>query len=411
MNQFAAFAPFGAERDNGILETFFATVPRGLEGLLTEDLLAAGARECAATHGGVEFVADWAIVYALNLRNRLAGRILWRVGKARYQNEEDVYRAVNRLPWPELFDRDLSMRVFVTARASPLKSLDFITLRIKDAVCDKFRSSTGVRPNVDTREPDVRIHAYFERERMSIYLDTTGAPLWQRGHRVASADAPLRENLAAGILRLAGWRPGITLLDPMCGGGTFLIEAAEITFGLDAGRDRPFAFERLVAYAPRVWKAVKAASRAAAVAEHAGLYGRDVDARALKQARANAQAAGVFEALDLARGDILEVMPPTEQGIMLANPPYGERIGELERLGELYPKLGAHLKHHYAGWNCYFLTADLRLAKGVGLAPTRRTPLFNGPLECRLFEFLIIAGSMRRVRADAAPTVNIPKAD
>ncbi|MBL8489929.1 MAG: class I SAM-dependent RNA methyltransferase, partial [Rhodocyclaceae bacterium] len=217
---------------------FFSPCPRGLEELLAEDLAAAGAREISPVPGGVGFAGNWECCYRVNLESRIATRVLWRVAAGGYRNENDVYRLAREIDWSRLFDPARSIRVYVTAIRSPLKSLDFITLRVKDAVCDRFRADTGRRPNVDTAAPDVRIHLFLTAEAATLYLDTSGEPLYLRGQKVAKVAAPVKENLAAGILRLSGWKPGVPLLDPIWGSRTFRLVGASMGRGDPARRGR-----------------------------------------------------------------------------------------------------------------------------------------------------------------------------
>lgn len=380
-------------------QRFFAPCPRGLEAVLAGELAELGAGEIAAVEGGVGFSGALPVAYAVNLHSRIASRVLWQVGAGQYRSEDDVYRGVNALDWPLLFDGALTIRVNVAAVRSPLNSLDFITLRIKDAVCDKFRSQTGVRPSVDTAQPDVRIHAFLETERFTLYLDTSGDPLFKRGARQIAGEAPLRENLAAGILKLSGWTPDLPLLDPMCGSGTFLIEALQIALGVPPGNRRSFAFEKLRSFDEGEWNRIKAAAAARPVLNPSpAIFGSDLYGEALKLARVNLAAAGFADMASLKQANMLEISAPAAEGVLVANPPYGVRIGEQDELASFYPQMGDVLKKKFAGWRAYIFTADLRLPKLIGLSPSRRTPLYNGALECRLYEFRIVQGSMRKRR-------------
>jgi putative N6-adenine-specific DNA methylase len=384
-------------------QRFFAPCPRGLEAVLAGELSELGAGDIIAAEGGVGFSGPLRLAYAVNLHSRIASRVLWQVGAGRYRGEEDVYLGVNALDWPQLFDGALTIRVNVSAVRSPLNSLDFITLRIKDAVCDRFRALTGVRPNVDTAQPDVRIHAFLETERFTLYLDTSGEPLFKRGARQSAGEAPLRENLAAGILKLSGWTPDQPLLDPMCGSGTFLIEALQMAHGIPPGAQRNFAFEKLRGFDEASWKSIKAAAEARPVPNPApAIYGSDLYGDALKRTRVNLATAGfAADAVSLKQANMLEISAPAAQGILVANPPYGVRIGEQDELAAFYPQMGDVLKKKFAGWRAYLFTADLRLPKLIGLSPSKRTPLYNGALECRLYEFKIVAGAMRREKKDS----------
>jgi putative N6-adenine-specific DNA methylase len=380
-------------------QTFFAPCPRGLEAVLRAELEQLGAQDAADVPGGVSFAGPFSLCYAVNLNSRIASRVLWRVFHGAYRDEHDIFQAAHGLPWQEWFSARRTIKVKVSARHCPLKSLDFVTLRIKDAVCDRFRAATGARPDVDTSRPDIRIDAFLDHKNVTLYLDTSGEALFKRGLRTAATEAPLRENLAAGILRLAGWTAGQALLDPMCGGGTFLLEAALMARNIAPGMGRRFAFENLSNFDSREWRALCEAGRARQTPKAPlAIYGSDIHGSALKAARANLEAAGLADAVALKQADVLDVKPPSGEGILVANPPYGVRIGAEEQLAEFYPRLGDSLKRSFAGWRAYLFTADLRLPKLIGLAASRRTPLFNGALECRLFEFKLVSGPNRRTK-------------
>jgi putative N6-adenine-specific DNA methylase len=374
----------------------FAPCPRGLEGPLAAELAALGASSVQTTAGGIAFEGDMRVIYRANLESRIATRVLLRLFTLPYRSEEDIYRATHEFDWPQQFDVERSIRVYLTAQRCPLRSLDFLTLRIKDAVCDRFRSAVGSRPNVDTRAPEVRIHAFLDATQFTLYLDTSGEPLFKRGARAAQGEAPLKENLAAGILSLSGWRPGTALLDPMCGGGTFLVEAAQIALAIAPGIARDFGFEKLKAFDAVLWQELRdAAESRRKPLTPLPIYGSDLYGDTLKLAAANLRAAGLEAAVQLKQANALEISAPAASGVLVTNPPYGERMGERQELAEFYPKFGDALKQKFAGWNCYIFSADMNLPKLIKLKVSRRTPLYNGALECRLFEYKIVAGSMR----------------
>ena len=358
------------------------------------ELAALATANAQALPGGVAFSGGWDACYRANLWSRIASRILWRVAEFGYRTEHDLYAAVRAIDWPKYFPVERTLRVNVTAQKSPLKSLEFATLRIKDAVCDRFRDAVGKRPSVERAHPDVRVHAFLESAHGTLYLDTSGEPLFKRGWRGGAAEAPLRENLAAGIVMLSGWKADEPLLDPMCGGGTLVVEAAAMARAKPPGGRRRFAFERLSAFRPQTWENVQKESFGEPIAPT--LHASDNDPKALNAARRNFAAAGVERWVTIERADVLERTAPAPAGIMVMNPPYGERIGSPEELARFYPLLGNHLKKHFAGWRCYIFTADLRLPKLIGLAPSARLPLWNGALECRLYEFKIVSGSPTR---------------
>ena len=304
-----------------LMNTYFAICPRGLEELLAEELRAVGGETLRLTHGGVFFSGDWSTCYRANLESRIATRILWHIVKGPYQKEEDIYRLAVRQLWPNHFAVSRTMRVVTTAIKCPLKSLDFVTLRVKDAVCDRFREDRGERPNIETRNPDVSIHVFLSESECTLYLDTSGQPLWQRGLRKASVDAPLKENLAAGILKLTGWQPGTPLVDPMCGSGTFLLEAVQIALDRAPGLDRGFAFELLASFEALNWANIRQAAEARVKpAEPLDIRGYDSDDKAVRATRRNLQEAGFGGIVTVDRDDLLDVQPLTETGIMVANP-------------------------------------------------------------------------------------------
>jgi len=344
--------------------------------------------------GGVAFAGGWDVCYRLNLWSRIASRILWRVGEFAYRNEKDLYDAARAVAWPKYFSVQRRIRVNVTAQKSPLKSLEFATLKVKDAVCDLFRDQVGSRPDVDRAAPDVRIHAFLEEAKGILYLDTSGEALFKRGWRMDIAEAPIRENLAAGIIMLSGWKFDQPLRDPMCGGATLLSEAAAMARGRAPGAKRAFGFEKLSVFDSTLWERIRNERTVQPVEPR--LYGSDTDPEALQAARRNLGAAGVERWVKLEQSDVLERAAPEGAGVLVANPPYGERIGSADELAAFYPKLGDALKQRFAGWCCYFFTADLRLPKLIRLSPSARTPLWNGALECRLYEFEMVSGRPTR---------------
>ena len=379
------------------MEKFFATCPRGLELLLAEELRKFKVEKIHAVGGGVQFAGDFYLCYRINLESRIASRILWQVATSPYRDEDDIYEITYTLPWTEWFDAARTVRVDISAIKSPLTSLNFITLKIKDAVCDKIRRLSGRRPSVDTGQPDIPIQGHLTERDFTLYLDTTGEPLFKRGQRVAAGEAPLRENLAAGILKLAGWSPGIPLLDPMCGSGTILMEAAHLSLDIAPGMGRHFAFEKFENFAGRQWRELLQQSTARQKAKvPLAIYGSDLSGEVLKKTRVNLMKAGLDKVVNLKRADVLEISAPAKEGVIVTNPPYGVRLGEQQALAEFYPKLGDVLKKRFSGWRAYLLSADMRLPKLIRLAASKRTPLFNGALECRLFEYKMVEGGMRK---------------
>jgi len=379
-------------------ERFFAPCPRGLEGPLAAELDALGAGYVTPTDGGVGFAGEIELAYRANLESRMASRVLWQVAHGRCRHEDDLYRLAKDVDWGRHFKVDRTLRVDLAATRSPLPSLEFATLRVKDAVCDRFRDTLGKRPSVDKQQPDVRVHAYLTDHEATLYLDTSGEPLFKRGYRRDADEAPLRENLAAGVLALAGWTTGMPLLDPMCGSGTLAIEAALMAAERAPGLARTFGFQKLGWYDGPTWQRIRqrARDRARPAPATATIFASDIDARALAAARANAARAGVADWIALDQVDVLVRAAPATAGVVVANPPYGVRLENDAALAAFYPKLGDALKRHFAGWTACLLTGDLRLAKLIGLKPSKKTPLWNGAIECRLYRFELVAGRPQR---------------
>jgi len=382
------------------MESFFAPCPRGLESVLAAELTAIGAGETDCKPGGVAFVGELALAMRANLESRVASRVLWRVGDGEYATADDIYAGTRALPWSDWFGPERTIRVDVAAIRSPLRSLDFATLRIKDAVCDASRLSTGQRPSVDTARPDVRIHAFLDAQRWTIYLDTSGEALFKRGWRASGSEAPLRENLAAGILLLAGWTVGTPLYDPMCGSATFLIEAALMSLRRAPGLRRPFGFQKLKPFDLKAFQRAKSELQSRALdAKRLAIFGSDSDPRVLELARHNLAEARLAQTVQLQSGDVLDATAPAPEGLLIMNPPYGVRLGTEAQARALYPRLGDLLKQRFTGWRACILTADTALPKQIQLRASKRTPLFNGALECRLYEYRLVAGTLRRTRS------------
>ena len=378
-------------------QAFFVTCPKGLEHELVAELAEIGIPDARPAPGGAAFKGELIDAWKVNLWSRLAVRVLWRVAEGRYQMESDLYDGAFRVDWPDLFDVSRTMAVHAISRGSELKSLNFVALKVKDAVCDRFRQAMGERPSVDTHNPDVPLVLYLTDERYSLYLDLTGEPLNRRGFRVEPAAAPLNENLAAGMLRLAGWRPGTPFFDPMMGGGTLLIEAAMMWLNRAPGLKRHFAFENLRNFRSIEWQRLrKDAEGAAHDPESLPIFGCDIDPAMVRASGLNLKAAGLLDCVELLEADFLEVdAPPIGTGIIVSNPPYGVRLS-LDDMAAFYKAMGDNLKNKYPGWTAYLISADPELPKHIGLSASRRTPLYNGPLECRFYEYKLVMGSNRR---------------
>jgi putative N6-adenine-specific DNA methylase len=398
MNQLQLFLPCAAG-----VEGFLADEVHRLTGLAGDDLLTG--------RGGVVVRGSWREAMRLNLHSRLAQRVLVQLSHTPYRNEQDLYDAAREVAWEIWFTRKETFKVEITAQHSPLKSLNFAALKIKDAVADRFRDKSGERPDVDTQWPDVRVYAHLTSDSATLYIDTSGEPLFKRGWREDKGEAPLKETLAAAMIAASGWEGTVPLYDPCCGSGTIVIEAAQVACNIAPGLLRRFGFEKLLPYQEHVWKALWEEAKAQQRAPSAPVFGSDVAHRMVDFAQRNAQRAGVADVVQLRGGDALQRMPPSDlPGVMLVNPPYGERIetagvagrsrGGRERAegddgGDFFNQLAAHWKKNFPGWTAWLLTPDLKLPSRMRLKESRRVPMWNGPIECRLFRFDMIKGSAR----------------
>jgi putative N6-adenine-specific DNA methylase len=386
------------------VEGFLADEVHRLTGLAGDDLLTG--------RGGVSLRASWRDAMLLNLHSRLAQRVLVQLSQSQYRGENDLYEAAGAVAWEIWFTTRESFKVEVTAQHSPLKSLNFAGLKIKDAVADRFRHKGGNRPDVDTQSPDVRIYAHLTSDTATLYIDTSGEPLFKRGWREDKGEAPLKETLAAAMIAASGWKADVPLYDPCCGSGTIAIEAAQAACRIAPGQLRRFAFEKLLPYQEHVWKALWEEAKARQRLPGAPVFGSDVAFRMVDFAVRNARRAGVGDVVQFRGGDALQRMPPSDEpGVMLVNPPYGERIetagvagrsqGGRERAQgddgqDFFNQLAAHWKKNYPGWTAWVLTPDLKLPSRMRLKESRRVPMWNGPIECRLFRFDMVRGSARK---------------
>ena len=384
------------------LHSYFAVCPGGLEAALADELDALGAREVREEGGGVAFSGTRELGYAVNLHSRIASRVLWQVGRRGYTNEQHLYDATQEVRWQDLMSAQQTLRVDVTASRSPLKSLEFAMLRIKDGIVDRLRTLSGARPSIDRQDPDVRVFAYLDQRTVTLYIDLSGEPLFKRGWRADKGEAPLKENLAAGLLALAGWTPEVPLLDPFCGSGTIVIEAATIATRRAPGLNRPFAFERLANFDRAAWRRLKDKALAAVDdTATAQIVGSDISTRVIEQARANARLAGLDAFLGDGRlrlegCDARTVEPPAEHGMIISNPPYGEQSApRSSTVPKMMGEVGDRLKAAFPGWHAWFLTSDRQLPRQMRLSETRKPVLHNGALECRFFRFELVGGRYR----------------
>ena len=375
--------------------SLFVTCPRGLEAPLSQELEQLKCQDIRAVDGGVACKGGMEQVYRINLHSRTASRVLLRLTKSGYRSEQDIYKAAKNIRWTDWFDLEQTFKVKVEGKRAQVKSLDFVGLKIKDAVCDVFRDACDARPSVGKIRPDIRIHAFIDERDIQIFIDTSGEALFKRGYRQDTGEAPMRENLAAGLLLLAGYNGTQPFQDPFCGSGTIVIEAAWIATRRAPGLMRRFGFEKLKNFDAALWKKLQHEAETQIRPASAPISGSDNDRHMIRAAVANAQAAEVDTFIRFEVKDAQDSRPNGEGGILISNPPYGVRLAEVQALQALYPQLGAWLKQHYAGWLAGMFTGDRDMPKFMRLSPKRKIPLYNGNLDCRLFLMDMVKGSNR----------------
>ncbi len=379
-----------------------ATCDEGLEEVLGGEIEQAGGTITTRTRRGVSFEGALPVVWHLNLCSRVASRVLLKVDSFRVRGQRDLYEAVQAIDWQRFMRVEQTLAVDMTGSSPRFNDPRFVGQVIKDAVCDRFRDELGQRPSVDRRVPDLRINIHLNGLHGVLSVDTSGERLHRRGYRVQSGPAPLRETLAAGMLALSGWTGETPLSDPMCGSGTLPIEAALIARKIAPGllRLRPngagFGFQRRPDHDALAFADFVARLRAVTLDRSpVPIRGSDINSRVLKTARANAHRAGVHDDIDFARAGIEDALPAGPDGILITNPPYGERLGEVEDLEALYRALGDAMKQRFGGATGWVICGEPQLAKRIGLRAARRIPLFNGPIECRLLRFDLWSGSRK----------------
>lgn len=382
---------------------FFAVCPRTLEPILAQELQGLGAQNTKENPGGVLFEGPLALAMSVCLHSRFASRVLMKIASRQYYDSHDIYDMAHLLPWEKFFEADAKIRVDVTAKNSPLESLDFTTLRIKDGICDRFREGCGMRPSIEKTNPDVRIHAFITDRYCTFYLNLSGEPLFKRGWRIEKGEAPLKENLAAGLLALSQWDQQSPLMDIFCGSGTIAIEAAQIACHMAPGLNRSFAFENLQIFDMDLWEEMKEDARAE-INMHAPvkIAASDISSIVVGKAVSNAQRAGLDKLLEdgrltFTRCDAREATPIAEEGTIISNPPYGEQSNpKSASVGSMMKNVADNLKRNFSGWTAWMLTSDRKLPQQMRLSESRKIVIFNGPLECRFFKFEMVKGSFRR---------------
>ena len=372
-------------------EKFVAKTYAGMEEILKEELTALGATNCQIGTRAVEFEGDMAMMYRANYFCRYALRILWQVHEFTFRDNKQFYEQIFKFPAERLMDADNTLAFSVTMSSSMFRTPLFAAQLAKDAVCDRFRDKFDQRPSVDKESPDVQFHLHIYNNHAALFLDSSGESLHKRGYRVSTHPAQISEVVAAAMVKLSGWHGECDLIDPMCGSGTILIEAAMQALNIPAGFFREhYGFERWKNFDRRLWQRV---TDEADIHDDVpvNFYGSDISARFLGMAEANVKAARLSDFIRLFRKAMRDTQPKRTPATLIFNPPYGERL-DMEEIDEFYKEIGDTLKQNYAGCTAFLISSNIQAIKRIGLHPSQKTTLFNGALECKFLRYDLYAG-------------------
>jgi putative N6-adenine-specific DNA methylase len=371
------------------MNQYFATVARGLETIAAQELERLGAQDVKPDFTGVYFAGDRALLYRVNLWSRTIFRVLMPIAEFRCYNSDMLYREVQKIPWDEYLYPDNTLAVNCTGGNEKLNHTHYTALQVKNAIADQQRLQFNKRSNVDVEHPDLLINIHIHQDRAILSLDSSGGSLHRRGYRPAMGLAPLKETLAAALLEMAEWTPDLPFLDPMCGSGTLPLEASLKALNIAPGLFREkFGFMTWRDFDEPLWDKLWAEAENSELPElKEVIAGFDRDSDMLTQARTNAQQAGISGKIQFAQTELSQLEAPADRGVLICNPPYGERLGDASELGDLYKMLGDIFKNRFKGWNAFILTGNKELGKKVGLRTSRRIPVFNGSIPCTLLKY------------------------
>jgi len=368
---------------------FFATAAKGVEPVLAGELRALGMRDVVEETGGVRFFGELEAAYRANLWLRTANRVLMTLREFNCPSEQALYDGVRKIDWRRHLTSKMTLAVDANVRSSTIKHSKYAALKTKDAIVDQLREKTGSRPSVDPENPDLRINVHIDRNHCTLSLDTSDESLHKRGYRTAGLEAPLKETLAAALVCFTEWDMKSPFIDPMCGSGTIVIEAALKAANIAPGLIRKtFGFQQWLNFDKNLWDSlVNQAEGLRKPKPQAPIRGYDISGKAISAAMENARAATVGPFVPFIRKDIKDLEPPPGPGVIIVNPPYGERLGQKQELEPFYKTIGDVFKQKCKGYSGFVFTGNLELAKHIGLKASRRIVLFNGPIESRLLKY------------------------
>lgn len=369
---------------------FLATTATGLVDALEKELIDLGYTGVKKITSGVFFESNWEGLYRANLESRLASRIGKPVLDFPAYTAEDLYHNIMKHDFTKYIDVKQTFKIDASVIDCAMKDQRFVAMKVKDAIADQFRDATdGERPDIDNFNPDLRIQIKGVKNHFHVSIDTSGESLFMRGYRKEAGPAPMKENLAAGMVMLTEWDKKSPIVDPMCGSGTILIEAAMMALNIAPGSHRrEYGFMRLKNFDEKIWEKVVMEAADKEIEEiDFKFYGADMDRKVLQAAKENARRAGVDHVIEFKSESVATYAPPVEKGMLITNPPYGARLGEEALLRDTYKDLGHTLKHRFKGWDAWILSGNKELILDMRLKSTRRHFLYNGPLECRYLKY------------------------
>lgn len=384
---------------NKIYNNLIAKTIFGLENILADELKAIGAKQIITANRAVYFAGNKELIYKANFYLRTAICILVPIHTFRVNNEDDLYKQVQEIDWSEIMNLDMTFAVESTVYSSIFKHTQYPALKVKDSIADQFRKKTNKRPNVNTLNPDILINVHISENTCTISLNSSGEPLFKRGYRTATQEAPLNEILAAGLLYLSGWKPEQNLIDPMCGSGTILIEAALMANNIPPGACRKkFGFNNWPDFDKELFEQIIQFQDTLNSTQSKGrIIGADISKNAISIAKENIINAQLQNVIELNVCEFNSFIPPVEAGVIISNPPYGERLKQ-EDIIEFYKEIGNNLKNKFSNFDAWILSANLNAMKFIGLHPSKKIKLMNAALECTFNKFEIYQGSKKNYR-------------
>lgn len=374
-----------------IKSQFVATTLKGLEDVLETEIRELGGEDIRKLRRAVSFTGGLSLMYKMNFALRTALRVLYQIRSVRLKKDTDLYRSIFRIEWEKYISENKTIAVKAVVNSTMYNNSHYVALRVKDAIVDRMREKTAKRPDVDVKNPDIPIHVHIDRDILNVSLDSSGEPLYKRGYRTQSLEAPLNEVLAAGMILMTGWKGDTNFIDPMCGSGTIPIEAAMIAKGIPPGIFRKsYSFQSWVDYDEELYSRLVEGLMVSKAFGHT-IYASDISAKAVNVTRKNIEAALLEDIIEVSVQDFFDRKPHNDEGLILMNPPYGERIKQ-DRINIFYEKIGDHLKTHYAGFDAWLLSSNFEAIKKIGLKPSKKKDLVNGNLDCKFLKYELFKG-------------------